>query len=41
MEAKEIVIECTENGTHLISVDDDGFCNVCGFQESIEDFETK
>jgi hypothetical protein len=38
MTPKEIVTECTENGTHLISCDNDGFCNECGYQESIEDF---
>ena len=26
--------ECIENGTHLVSCDDDGFCNECGHQES-------
>lgn len=36
---KQSVIHCTENGTHLMSCDDDGFCNECGYQESIDDFD--
>ena len=32
MTPKEIVKECTDNGTHLNSCDDDGFCNHCGHQ---------
>jgi hypothetical protein len=31
METK--LLECIENGTHLVNCDNDGFCNVCGFQD--------
>lgn len=31
--------ECKETGQHLVSCDDDGFCNNCGFQEPA-DYET-
>ena len=29
---EEEIKECTSNGTHLKSCDDDGFCNECGHQ---------
>lgn len=32
------VKECIENGMHLLSCDTDGFCNECGYQESLDDF---
>jgi len=31
--------ECIENGTHLQSVDGDGYCNECGDQISAEELE--
>lgn len=30
----DAVIDCAAAGTHLQSVDDDGYCNVCGFQDT-------
>ena len=36
---RESVIYCTENGTHLISRDDDECCSECGYKESIDDFK--
>jgi hypothetical protein len=29
-----ILQECLENGNHLENVDDDGYCDYCGSQES-------
>jgi hypothetical protein len=29
--------ECRESDSHLLSVDGDGYCNHCGFQETSED----
>lgn len=37
----EIVKECTESGMHLTDCDNDGFCNFCGYQESLDDFKPK
>ena len=39
MTPKEIVKECTDNGTHLNSCDDDGFFFFFCYQESLEDFD--
>ena len=25
--------ECLDSGNHLIDVDDDGYCNACGFDD--------
>lgn len=36
--SKALVTACTEDGTHLIECDNDGFCMSCGYQETIEDF---
>jgi hypothetical protein len=29
--------ECIASGEHLSDVDEDGYCNLCGCQESAED----
>ena len=36
---EDAVRECINSQIHLSSCDNDGYCNFCGFQESIEEFE--
>lgn len=39
MEHYVVIKECVENKTHLIDCDDDGYCNYCGYQETLDDLE--
>jgi hypothetical protein len=34
---KAKVLECQRAGDHLKSCDDDGYCNACGYQETVKD----
>lgn len=35
------VEECIKYGNHLTTCDEDGYCNLCGYQESAEDLESE
>jgi hypothetical protein len=35
------VEECIKYGNHLTACDEDGYCNLCGYQESAEDLESE
>jgi len=35
------VEECIKYGNHLTACDEDGYCNLCGYQDSAEDLETE
>ena len=31
--------DCVKDGNHLTSCDEDGYCNLCGYQESADDIK--
>ena len=31
--------ECISSGQHSQSVDEDGYCNICGFEPNIDEYE--
>ena len=37
----KIVKECTDSSMHLTDCDRDGFCNICGYQETVDDLKPK